>query len=378
MLRDMKMSKKLQQQVHKGQSMVDYFRVDDADAIRVMPDDLRRTVSQIFEELGFPEDDARIATDVLVLADTMGVDTHGVSNMMRQYVESVRKGFLNTKPNWRIIRERASAVNIDCDAGLGLVLCPKAMEIAIEKAEKTGMCMVTMGNGRHNGMVAYHAMLALPHDMIGYAITSGGDTMVPTYGAEPRLSPNPHAWAVPAEKEPPLIVDISATRSAFNKLGLLKRMQKDVPIGFITDTNGIPVIEEGPLPDEFNLLPLGATPELGSHKGYGLAAVSQILAGLLSNGAFGPYGMGHMSHCVAAYSIDAFTDVSRFKSDMDRFLRYLRETPPAEGYDRVYYPGLIEYEEAEKRKKIGIPLHAEVISWFDSATEEMKLEPLVR
>ena len=99
-----------------------------------------------------------------------------------------------------------------------------------------------------------------------------------------------------------------------------------MPIGFITDTNGIPVMEEGPLPDEFNLLPLGATPELGSHKGYGLAAVSQILAGLLSNGAFGPYGMGHMSHCVAAYSIDAFTDVSRFKSDMDRFLRYLRET----------------------------------------------------
>ena len=372
------MTTKLQQQAHKDQSMVDYFRVADGEAIRVMPDDLRRTVSQIFEELGFPEEDARIATDVLVSADTMGVDTHGVSNMMRSYVASVKKGLLNTRPNWRIIQERASAVNIDCDAGLGLVLCPKAMEIAIEKAAKTGMCMVTMGNGRHNGMVAYHAMLALPHDMIGYAITAGGNFMVPTYGAEPRLSPNPHAWAVPAEKEPPLIVDISCTRSALNKIVLLERMQKEVPGGFLTDTNGTPIMEAGPIPDEFHMLPLGATPELGSHKGYGLAAVAQTLAGLLSNGAFGPFGPGHMSHVVAAYAIDAFTDVSRFKTDMDRFLRYLRETPPAEGHDRVYYPGLIEHEEAEKRKINGIPLHPEVVSWFDSATEEMKLEPLVR
>ena len=372
------MSSDLQQQAEKEKSMIEYFRVAEEEAIRVMPDELRRTVHQIFQAMGFDEDDARIATDVLLSADIRGVDTHGVSNMLRHYVSAVENGFLNTKPNWRIVQEKASAVNIDCDGGLGLILCPKAMEIAIEKAGETGMCMVTMSNGRHNGMVAYHAMLALPHDMIGYAITAGGNVMVPTYGAEPRLAPNPHAWAVPAEKEPPLVVDISCTRSAMNKLGLLRRMNKDVPGGFPADTDGTPIMGSGALPEEFHMLPLGATPELGSHKGYGLAAVAQILAGLLSNGAFGNYGSGHMSHVVAAYSIEAFTDVSRFKKDMDSYLRYLRETPPAPGHERVYYPGLIEHEESQKRMVEGIPLHPEVISWFDEATEEMKLEPLVR
>ena len=314
--------------------MIEYFRVAESDAIRVMPNDLRKTAVQIFEGIGFEKKDAQLATDVLVVADIRGVDTHGVSNMLRHYIAAVRKGFINPKPNWRIVKERASAVNIECDAGLGLVLCPKAMEIAMERAGDTGVCMVTMSNGRHAGMVAYYPMMALPHDMIGYAITAGGKVMVPTYGAEPRLAPNPHAWAVPADKEAPLVVDISCTRSAMNKLGLLRRMNKPVPGGFLAQTDGTPIMESGPLPDEFYMLPLGATPELGSHKGYGLAAVAQALAGLLSDGTFGTHHRGRMSHLVAAYSIDAFTDVARFKADMDRFLQDLRETPPAPGHER--------------------------------------------
>ncbi len=357
--------------------MIEYYRVPAEDAVLVMPGDLRRTVTQIFEGLGFPENDAKLAADVLVVADIRGVETHGVSNMLRYYVDAVRREIINPKPNWKIVREKASTVNIECDRGLGLVICPKAMEIAIERASQTGLCTVTLGNGRHAGMIAYYPMMALPHDMIGYCITSGGKVMVPTFGAEPRLAPNPHAWAVPADKEPPFVLDISCTGVAANKLALLKRLKKPIPAGLLSESDGRPIMESRSLPDEWHMLPLGSTPELGSHKGYGFAAIAQILSGVLADGTFGD-SRGRMSHLVAAYSVEAFTDVERFKTDMDRFLRYLRETPPAPGHDRVYYPGLMEHEETEMRMTNGIPLHREVVTWFDSATEEMHLEPLVR
>ena len=146
----------------------------------------------------------------------------------------------------------------------------------------------------------------------------------------------------------------------------------------MADAEGNPIMDEREIPPDNIVLPNGATRELGSHKGYGLSAVAQIFGGILSDGAFGPYEGGHMSHFVAAYSIEAFTDVQRFKESMDDFMKYLRETPPAMGHDRVYYAGLPEHEESIDRHERGIPLHHEVVEWFDSATNEFDLSPLER
>ena len=358
--------------------MLEHFQVPEEDEIRIMPDDLRRTVDAIFQKLGLNSGDAALATEVLVASDVFGVDTHGVSNMLRRYVEMFNDGVINPSPKWKIVRETPSTANIDSDAGLGLVMCPKAMEIAIEKAKKVGIGAVTIGNGRHAGMIAYHAMLALPHDMIGYAITAGGQNMVPTFGAEARVAANPHAWAVPADNEPPFVLDVCSSSVALNKIDLLRRMNKPLIPGLMAAIDGAPIMSEEPVPEHNWLLPTGATRELGSHKGYGFSVVAQTLGGILSDGAFGDYGRGHMSHFVAAYSIDAFTDVNRFKKSMDDFLRYLKETPPAPGHDRVYYAGLIEHEEAEERNANGIPLHKEVVQWFDTTTEQMKIDPLSR
>lgn len=343
-----------------------------------MSADLRRSVDSLFRKVGLSDDDAALATDALVSADDRGTDTHGVSNMMRRYVEMFAEGFLNPNPDVKVVRESATTANIECDAGLGLVVVPKAMEIAIEKAEKYGIGAVTMGNGRHAGMMAYHAMKALPHDMIGYAITAGGQNMVPTFGAEPRMAANPHAWAVPAGDMPPFVLDISSSSVAANKISLLRRMNKPTIPGLLAAADGSPIMTEVPVPEHTWLLPTGATREMGSHKGYGMSVVAQVFGGILSTGAFGAYGMGHMSHFVAAYKIDAFTDVTRFKSSMDDFLTYLTETPPAPGHDRVYYAGLPEHEEAADRAARGIPLHKEVIEWFDSISAELNTEPLAR
>lgn len=343
-----------------------------------MSADLRRSVDSLFRKMGMSESDSELATDALVSADDRGTDTHGVSNMMRRYVQMFNEEYLNPRPDWKVVRESPTTANIDCDAGLGLVLAPKAMELAIEKADKYGVGAITMGNGRHAGMMAYHAMLALPHDMIGYAITAGGQNMVPTYGAEPRMAANPHAWAVPTGEMPPFVLDISSSSVAANKIGLLRRMNKPTIPGLMAAADGSPIMSEEEVPEHTWLLPTGATREMGSHKGYGLSVVAQVFGGILSTGAFGSYGMGHMSHFVAAYRVDAFTDVDRFKASMDDFMRYLTDTPPAPGADRVYYAGLIEHEEALDRAERGIPLHHEVIEWFDSISAELGTEPLVR
>ncbi|MGB1749152.1 MAG: Ldh family oxidoreductase [Dehalococcoidia bacterium] len=359
--------------------MLEHFHVPEEDKVFVKEDDLRKTTSDVFAAIGMPREDADLAADGLVTADIRGCETHGVSNMLRNYVQMFRDGRINPTPNWKITHESAAVATIDADKSHGLVMCPKAMDIAIEKAKKVGIGAVTIHNSQHAGMMAYHAMRAMPHDMIGYAITGGGAVMVPTFGAEPRVGAVPHAWAVPADKMPPFVLDISSSSVAANKLGLLRRTGAPVLPGLVADEDGTPIMDERDVPEQTRLLPWGSTRELGSHKGYGMAVIGQVFSGILSAGLFGvtnPPGNG--SQFVAAYSIDAFRDVQEFKSSMDEFLTYLVETPPAPGHDRVYYAGLPEHEETEKRQAEGVPLHREVVEWYDSITDELGLDSLVR
>ena len=150
--------------------------------------------------------------------------------------------------------------------------------------------------------------------------------------------------------------------------------------GLMADENGTPIMEdEQDVPDTIRMLPWGSTRELGSHKGYGMAVIGQVFSGILSAGLFGvtnPPGNG--AQFVGAFSIDAFRDVSEFKDSMDDFLNYLVDTPPAPGHDRVYYAGLPEHEETEIRERDGIPLHREVVEWFESTADELGLERITR
>ena len=173
--------------------MLEHFKVPVDEAVHVQEAPLRETVASIFRKMGVGEADSELATDVLVMADMRGVETHGVSNMLRAYVGGYGSGELNNDPNWRITRETPATANIDSDRGLGIIVVPKAMEIAIEKAKNVGVGMVTIHNSRHLGMASYHAMMALEHDQIGLCVTSCPPGVLPTFGAEPRLGTNPIA-----------------------------------------------------------------------------------------------------------------------------------------------------------------------------------------
>ena len=152
-------------------------------------------ITSLLNKVGVPQDDAKLASDVIVTADLRGVDSHGVSNMLRSYIRGYNDGTINPTPKWSIVRERPATATIDCDGGLGVVVGPKAMDIAIQKAKEVGVGMVTMKNSGHMGMISYYAMQALEHDMIGLSMTAAGPGVLPTFGKEPRAVSYTHLRA---------------------------------------------------------------------------------------------------------------------------------------------------------------------------------------
>jgi LDH2 family malate/lactate/ureidoglycolate dehydrogenase len=360
--------------------MLERFKVPKEDAVNVPHESLRETVTAVFEKMGVDPEDAALGADVLVSTDLRGVETHGVSNMLREYVKLYNEGTLSPRPNWRFVRESPGTATIDADRGLAVILGPKAMQIAIDKAKKVGVGMVTMYNAGHSGAIGHHAMLAAKQDMVGVCMTAGGLHMPPTFGAEPRLGTNPIAIAAPAKNEAPVLFDAATSAIAGNKVRLAERVGANLLPGWVSDAGGTPIMEETPVREsgDYYILPLGGTREQGSHKGYGFGLMAEILTTTLSGDvpSMLASGGGASHHNFAAYDIASFTDLDTFKQHMDDMLKRLRETPPAPGHDRVFYPGLSEHEEEQKRRAEGIPLHKEVIEWFDDIAGELSVPRL--
>ena len=354
--------------------ILERFKVPEKDQVFVAEPALRATVTAIFEKLGVSGEDAADAADVLTTADLRGVETHGVSNMLRAYVRDYKAGKLEPRPGWRIVRQSPGTAVIDAERRLGCIVGPKAMRLAVDKARQVGLGAVTVYNSGHFGAIGHYAMQAAQQDMVGVCFTGAGLSVVPTFASKPMLGTNPIAIAAPARREAPMLFDAATSAIAGNKIRLAIRLGSPLLAGWVTDKEGTPIMEEKPVfdRDEYHQAPLGGTREQGSHKGYGFALMAEVLSTVLS-GALPMMlaaGSGSKNH-FAAYNIEAFTDVEQFKDTMDQMLRTLRTTPPASGQERVLYPGLSEHEEAQVRRANGIPLHKEVIQWFGEVTREL-------
>src|SRR5262245_4667221 len=340
---------------------------------------LRLTVAQIFQKLGVRPEDSAEAADVLLMTDLRGVETHGVSNMLRAYVRDYKAGKLDPRSGWRMVRESPATAVIDAERRLGIIVGPKAMRLAVEKARTVGVGVVTVFNSGHFGAIGHYAMQAALQNMVGVCFTGAGLSVVPTFATKPLLGTNPIALAAPARHEAPMLFDAATSAIAGNKIRLAMRVGSPLLPGWVTDKEGIPIMEEKPIFDreDFYQAPLGGTREQGSHKGYGFALMAEVLSTVLS-GALPTMlvaGSGSKNH-FAAYNIEAFTDLEQFKDTMDDMLKTLRTATPAPGQDRVLYPGLSEHEEVETRRASGIPLHKEVIQWFAEVTTELGIPRL--
>jgi L-2-hydroxycarboxylate dehydrogenase (NAD+) len=302
------------------------------------------------------------------------VDTRGVIRFSPQawYVKWLTEGSMTARPNIRVISESSSTALIDGDRGMGMVIGHRAMELAIRKARESGIGMVGVRNSRHYGMSAYYAMMALPHDMIGIAMTNASRQVVPTFGREARFGTNPICFAVPADKELPFVLDMATTTAAAGKLELAARQGKPIPPGWALNENAEVTNDPRVAQKSRRLLPLGGSREGGSHKGYGLAILVEILCGALTgtmtalNADQDPRG-----HFFGAIRVDSFRPVDEFKRDMDRLIRELKSTPPIEGQKRVYVAGEIEFETADERAERGIPLLPSVLKGVQDVGQQL-------
>jgi len=341
---------------------------------RIGHEKLTRFVQAAFEKLGVPHDDAQIAAETLVAADLRGVDTHGVIRFSPHawYVKWLSDGSMTAKPNIRVISETPSTALLDGDRGMGMVIGHRAMELAIEKAKSCGIGMVGVRNSRHYGMSAQYAMQALAHDMIGIAMTNAGRQVVPTFGREARFGTNPMCFAVPADKELPFVLDMATTTAAAGKLELAARLEKSIPTGWALDEKAQATQDPRVAQKARRLLPLGGSRDNGSHKGYGLAVLVEILCGVLTgtltalNADQDPRG-----HFFGAIRVDAFRPLAEFKQDMDRLIRELKSTPPIEGQKRVYVAGDPQLETPAETAERGIPLLPSVLTGLRDVSKQL-------
>ncbi|MCL2328723.1 MAG: Ldh family oxidoreductase [Bacteroidetes bacterium] len=335
---------------------------------------LKNFTQQVLQAIGHSAEDAALAADVLVSADLRGVDSHGVARL-RGYVNLWKAQRMNPKPQIKIVHETPSTATVDGDLGLGLVVAPKAMQIAIEKAQNVGTGWVAINNSNHFGIAGYHAMMALEHDMIGFALTNATPTTAPTFGKQKMLGTNPIAAAFPTKNQAPLIADFSTTTAAVGKLEILQRKNLDTPQGWIQDKEGNTTTDAHGLKKGGALLPLGSDREHSSHKGYCLGSIVDIMCAVLSGANYGPWvppflaflepsaqqvGKG-IGHFVGAMRIDAFRPAEEFKQHMDNWIETFRNCEAVDTNEKVQIPGDYERETTNERLITGIPLLPAVV-----------------
>lgn len=350
-------------------------------------DHLYQFTLQIFVNMGCPQAAAATAASVLLAADARGIDSHGISRLPG-YVRLWESGRINSQPNIRIVHQTPSTATIDGDAGLGLVVAPFAMQVAIGKAKEAGTGWVSVRNSNHFGIAGYHASLALPHDMIGIAMTNASAIVAPTFSIEKMLGTNPIAVAIPAGKEPPFLADFATTTAANGKLEILQRKGENTPLGWSQDAEGKASVDANILKKGGALLPLGSDREHSSHKGYALGSLVDIFSGVLSGASYGPWappfpayipmpenmpGKG-LGHFFGAMRIDAFRPAEEFKQHMDNWISRFRAAKPAPGYDRVLIPGDPERETERVRMREGIPVFDSVVKELKELGEKMRVD----
>lgn len=341
----------------------------------------------IFNKMGCPPEASEAAARVLLSADLRGVDSHGVARLSG-YIRLWEAGRVNADPEIKVVHETPSTAVVDGDRGLGLVVAPFAMQIAIEKARHVGTGWVSVQNSNHYGIAAVHAMMALEQDMIGISMTNASPLVAPTFSTARMLGTNPICVAAPAGEQPPFVMDLATTTAANGKLEILQRKNMEAPEGWVQDAEGNSTRDANILKKGGALLPLGGDRDHGSHKGYALGAMVDIFSALLSGANYAPWvppfpayvpmpakqpGKG-IGHFFGAMRVDAFRPAAEFKRDMDDWINGFRTAATLPGHDKVLVPGDPEREMEQDRRETGIPLLTAVVQDLQQLAAKMGVD----
>jgi L-2-hydroxycarboxylate dehydrogenase (NAD+) len=334
---------------------------------------------EVLQKAGIPADDARIVGDVLLQADKFGFDSHGVNRLKAIYLDRINQGILNPVTEFEVVKDGLSTAVVDGHNGMGHVIAYNSMKLAISKAQKYGMGMVTVRNSSHYGFAGYYPLMAVRENMIGITGTNARPAIAPTFGVENMLGTNPLTFGIPSDEEFPFLLDCATSITQRGKVELYAREGKEMPAGWVIDENGESKTNSREVLDDLlagraALTPLGGVgEETGGYKGYGYATVVEILSSALQQGAFlkmlmgikdgkpHPYSLGHFFIVI---DISAFTDIDSFKKTTGNILRDLRASKRMPGQDRIFTAGEKEYETWKARKDHGTEFTDQLLDEF--------------
>jgi L-2-hydroxycarboxylate dehydrogenase (NAD+) len=341
----------------------------------------------VFERMGCSRQDALIIADVFLSAELRGHPSHGMIRI-KDYYELWKSDRINTNPHVTIVHETPSTAVVDGDNAIGMVAARRSMEIAIGKAKDAGTGWVSTRNSNHFGIAGYYAIMALEHDMIGICLTNANPLVAPTFSISKMMGTNPIAVAIPALKQAPFIADFATTPVARGKLAVAEKKGEKVPFGYIQDKDGTPSDDPSILRRGGSMVPLGGDRIHGSHKGYCLSSIVDILSAVLSGANFGPFvppsvaflpvletktgeGTGHF---FGAMRIDAFQPADKFKSKMDEWIETFRSSKPIAGEEKILIPGDPERESEKRIRKDGIYIVPAIKEDLINIATELKID----
>ena len=327
---------------------------------------------EAFKGYGVPEEDARICADVLLESDRRGIESHGCNRFKPIYINRIINGTLLPVTNWEIIKETPTTVVMDAHDGMGMVASYHMMNKLIEKAKKFGMAGGAIRNSTHYGIAGYWTTMASKEGLIGITGTNARPSIAPTFGVENMMGTNPLTFALPTDEEFPFCLDCATSTVQRGKIEYYGRSGKDTPAGMVISENGETLTDSEQILKDLvagtaALAPLGGVgEEMAGYKGYGYAAVVEILSAALAGGNFMKaltgvseegkpkmFGLGHFFFVVDP---EAFMGADVFKKIAGDICRELRASKKAPGCDRIFTAGEKEYLTWLDRKDKGVPV----------------------
>jgi LDH2 family malate/lactate/ureidoglycolate dehydrogenase len=358
---------------------------------RLPVETLKAFMEEVFIRIGVPEGDARVCSDILIASDLRGIESHGIGRL-KMYYDRIKAGIQQPVTNIEVIRDLAATAVWDGHNGMGHVVGHRAMSTAIEKARQYGLGAVAVRNSTHFGICGYYASMACDAGMIGINFTNARPSVCPTNGVEPLLGTNPICFGAPTDLDFPFIYDAATSISQRGKIEQYAREEKPTPEGWAIDLEGNSHTDTNRLlvdlvKQQASLLPIGGTDELsGSHKGYGLSAMVEILCAALQNGSYldmllgqdeqgkaAPYKLGHF---FLAINVGFFTELDEFRRTAGNICRKLKHSRLLPGRDRVWVAGEKEYEKELEVRRLGVPVIPNLQRDIETMQRELGLPAL--
>ncbi len=349
---------------------------------------IEKFMVEVMARAGIPEEDGKIIADVLVKADKLGFDSHGVNRLKPIYLDRIKDGILNPVTQMEVVKETPTTAVVDGHNGMGHVISYKSMQMAIDKAKKYGMGMVAVRNSTHYGFAGYYPLMAVKENMIGITGTNARPSIAPTFGVENMLGTNPLTFGLPTDEDFPFLLDCATSITQRGKVEVYARQGKDLPKGWVIDKDGVSKTDSKEVLQDLTegkaaFTPLGGVgEETAGYKGYGYATVVEILSAALQQGAYMKMLMGYkdgkkvpypLGHFFIVMDINAFTEPDDFKKTAGNILRDLRASQKMPGEQRIYTAGEKEHDTWMYRKDKGVPFNQALLDEFLALSKQYDL-----